>query len=53
MSLAWVLRHDRITSVLIGASRVSQIDDALGMMANREFTPEELKTIELILEDAI
>lgn len=53
MSLAWVLRHDRLTSVLIGASRVSQIDDALGMMANREFTPEELKTIELILEDAI
>lgn len=50
MSLAWILRHDRITSVLIGASRVSQIDDALGMMENRQFTQEELKTIELILE---
>lgn len=53
MSLAWILRHDRITSVLIGASRVSQIDDALGMMANRQFTQEELKAIEVILEDDI
>lgn len=53
MSLAWILRHDRITSVLIGASRVSQIDDALGMIANRQFTQEELKAIEVILEDDI
>lgn len=51
MSLAWLLRHDRITSVLIGASRVSQIDDALGIIDNRQFTQEELKAIELILED--
>lgn len=51
MSLAWILRHDRVTSVLIGASRVSQIDDALGIIENRQFTQEELKAIELILED--
>lgn len=51
MSLVWILRHDRVTSVLIGASRVSQIDDALGIIENRQFTQEELKAIELILED--
>ncbi|MDX4945673.1 aldo/keto reductase [Providencia manganoxydans] len=51
MSLAWILRHDRVTSVLIGASRISQIDDALGIIENRQFTQEELKAIELILED--
>ncbi len=51
MSLAWLLRHDRITSVLIGASRVSQIDDAMGIIGNHEFSQEELKAIEIILED--
>lgn len=50
MALAWLLRHDRITSVLIGASRISQIDDAMGILKNRNFTQEELKAIELILE---
>ncbi|GAB1438275.1 L-glyceraldehyde 3-phosphate reductase [Providencia sp.] len=53
MALAWLLRHDRITSVLIGASRISQIDDAMGILTNRDFTQEELKCIELILEGAI
>ncbi len=53
MALAWLLRHDRITSVLIGASRISQIDDALGIIRNRQFTADELKTIELILENDI
>ena len=53
MALAWLLRHDRITSVLIGASRISQIDDAMGILKNRAFTQQELKTIELILEDSI
>lgn len=50
MALAWLLRHDRITSVLIGASRISQIDDAMGILKNRDFSKEELKYIELILE---
>ncbi len=42
MALAWVLRGDRITSVLIGASKKAQIEDAVGMLANRHFTAEEL-----------
>ncbi|MDN5451619.1 MAG: L-glyceraldehyde 3-phosphate reductase [Enterobacterales bacterium] len=49
MALAWVLRGDRVTSVLIGASRISQIEDAVGMLENRHFSAEELSAIEKIL----
>lgn len=50
MALAWLLRNDRITSILIGASRISQIEDSVAMMDNRIFSQDELKRIELILE---
>ncbi|EKT53605.1 aldo/keto reductase [Providencia sneebia] len=53
MALSWLLRHDRVTSLLIGASRISQIDDALGIINNRHFSQAELKVIELILEGDI
>ncbi|HFE7835916.1 TPA: aldo/keto reductase [Yersinia enterocolitica] len=49
MSLAWVLRGGRVTSALIGASKISQIDDAVGMLANTEFSEAEIKAIENIL----
>ena len=49
MSLAWVLRSGRVTSALIGASKISQIDDAVGMLANTEFSDTEIKAIENIL----
>lgn len=49
MALAWVLRGDRVTSVLIGASKTSQIDDAVGMVSHRHFSTEELAAIEGIL----
>jgi L-glyceraldehyde 3-phosphate reductase len=49
MALAWVLRHDAVTSVLIGASKTSQIDDAVGMLENRQFSAQELATIDDIL----
>lgn len=49
MALAWVLRGDKVTSVLIGASKTSQIDDAVGMLTNRHFTAAELAEIEAIL----
>lgn len=49
MSLAWVLRGGRVTSALIGASKTSQIDDAVGMLANTEFSAEEISIIEAIL----
>ncbi|HEY1847206.1 MAG TPA: L-glyceraldehyde 3-phosphate reductase [Buttiauxella sp.] len=49
MALAWVLRNDSVTSVLIGASKISQIDDAVGMLANRHFSEAEQAEIEGIL----
>ncbi|EOA4403029.1 L-glyceraldehyde 3-phosphate reductase [Citrobacter amalonaticus] len=49
MALAWVLRDDNITSVLIGASKTSQIEDAVGMLANRHFTDQECADIDNIL----
>ena len=49
MSLAWVLRHESMTSVLIGASKVEQIEDAVGALKHLDFTSAELKQIETIL----
>ena len=49
MALSWILRHQEMTSVLIGASRVAQIQDAVGALANLQWSPEELKTIDAIL----
>ncbi|CAB1220158.1 L-glyceraldehyde 3-phosphate reductase [Serratia liquefaciens] len=49
MALAWVLRGDRVTSALIGASKTSQIEDAVGMLANRTFSDDEIKQTEQIL----
>ncbi|MTD28797.1 L-glyceraldehyde 3-phosphate reductase [Erwinia sorbitola] len=49
MALAWVLRGDRVTSVLIGASKTSQIDDAVQMLDNRSFSADELAEIDTIL----
>lgn len=49
MALAWVLRGDRVTSVLIGASKTSQIEDAVGMLNNRTFSEDEIAQIEQIL----
>ena len=53
MALAWVLRHEEVTSVLIGASKAAQIDDAVGMLANRHFSAEELARIDAILSSSI
>jgi len=49
MALAWVLRHEAMTSVLIGASKVSQIEDAVGTLQHLNFTSTELEQIETIL----
>lgn len=49
MSLAWVLRQGKVTSALIGASRVSQIEENVKALQNRDFTEEELSVIEDIL----
>lgn len=49
MALAWILRRDRVTSVLIGASRVSQLQDNLACIRKLEFTEDELQAIEKII----
>jgi L-glyceraldehyde 3-phosphate reductase len=49
MALAWVLRQPAVTSALIGASRVSQIDDNLGALANLRFHAVERAAIDRIL----
>ncbi|WP_068785817.1 aldo/keto reductase [Paenibacillus phocaensis] len=49
MALAWVLRGGKVTSALIGASKVSQIEDAVGALAQSSFTAEELQQIDEIL----
>jgi L-glyceraldehyde 3-phosphate reductase len=49
MALAWVLRDARVTSVLIGASSVEQMDDNISSLENRLFSEDELRTIEDIL----
>ena len=49
MALAWVLRGGRVTSALIGASKVSQIEQNVAALNNLEFTDEELDKIDDIL----
>lgn len=49
MALAWVLRQPAMTSVLIGASKTSQIDDAVQMLQQSRLSAEELQEIEAIL----
>jgi L-glyceraldehyde 3-phosphate reductase len=49
MAIAWVLRHPAVTSALIGASKVEQIDDGVGALKHLDFSDEELKRIDKIL----
>ncbi|KOH46906.1 L-glyceraldehyde 3-phosphate reductase [Sunxiuqinia dokdonensis] len=50
MALAWVMKDQRITSVLIGASSVQQLDDNLAMLDYPNFSQDELSRIEAILK---
>jgi L-glyceraldehyde 3-phosphate reductase len=49
MALAWVLRDPRVTSALIGASRVSQIEENVAALQNPQFSAEELEAMNRIL----
>ena len=49
MALAWLLKDERITSVLIGASKPEQVLDSIKCLDNIQFSEEELKTINTIL----
>ena len=49
LALAWVLRSETVTSALVGASRVRQIEDSVGTLDTLDFSEEELAAIEAIL----
>ncbi len=49
MALAWVLRQPAMTSVLLGASRLAQVEDGVATLNNLKFTEDELQAIEKIL----
>jgi L-glyceraldehyde 3-phosphate reductase len=49
MAVAWVLRDPRVTSALVGASKVSQVDDNVGALKNLKFSAEELRKIDGVL----
>ncbi len=49
MAVAWVLRHGAMTSALIGASRVEQVEQNVAALRNLEFAAEELARVEAIL----
>lgn len=49
MAVSWLLHKPQVTSVLIGASKVSQIQDAVNAVKNQHFSIEELQQIEKIL----
>lgn len=50
MALSWVLREEAVTSVLIGASSVKQLEDSTACLNNLKFTKEELDKIDSILK---
>jgi L-glyceraldehyde 3-phosphate reductase len=50
LALAWVLRDERVTSVLIGASSVQQLDDNLAVLDNLPLSQQELDAID---QDAV
>jgi L-glyceraldehyde 3-phosphate reductase len=49
MSLAWVLKDERITSVIIGASKPEQVLDSIQCLGNTSFTKNEIESIEMVL----
>ena len=51
MAIAWVLRHPGMTSALIGASKVSQIEDAVAALSNALFSEAELGEIDAIVAE--
>ena len=51
MAIAWVLRDPRVTTALIGASKVSQIEDCVAALKNTTFTPDELARIDRYARD--
>ena len=52
MALAWVLRHPQVASALIGASKISQLEENMAALSNLSFSLEELAEIDVWASDA-
>jgi L-glyceraldehyde 3-phosphate reductase len=52
LAISWALRDDRVTSVLLGASSVDQLDDNLDAVQNLAFDPDELRAIDEYAKDS-
>ena len=52
LALAWVLRDPTVSSTLVGASSVAQLEENLGALANLDFTPDELSEIDKFASDS-
>jgi L-glyceraldehyde 3-phosphate reductase len=52
LALAWALRDDRVTSALIGASSVAQLEQNVAALKRLEFDPAELEEIDRYAQDA-
>jgi L-glyceraldehyde 3-phosphate reductase len=51
MAIAWVLRDKRVTTALVGARNVEQLDNSLDALKKLEFTAQELEHIDLYAQD--
>ena len=51
MAVSWLLKDERVTSVLVGASKVSQLEENINTLENLEFSKTELNEIEKILQN--
>ena len=49
MSVSWLLKDPRVTSVIVGSSSVAQLSDTMGCLSNIVFSPEDLAEIDNIL----
>jgi len=52
LALAWAMRDERVTTVLIGASSVRQLEDNVAAIGNREFSASELAAIDTLAVDS-
>jgi L-glyceraldehyde 3-phosphate reductase len=52
MAISWLLKDKRVTTVLIGASSVAQLDNNIDALNNTAYTADELKAIEAVLKDS-
>lgn len=50
MAITWLLKDERVTSVLVGASSLGQLQNSIDALGNREFSADELQRIETILQ---